>query len=95
MVGLKVDFDLQLTLIGSALYRLLAQRLPAAYQRATAKTLFTHLLDVGAHVYVDPRTITVMLDKHTHNPYLKDSGLADQPVPMPWLGRRQLVLQFA
>ena len=95
MVGLKVDFDLQLTLMGSALYRLLAQHLPDQYQRATAKTLFTHLLDVGAHVTIDPRHVTVLLDKHTHNPYLKDSGLADHPVPMPWLGRRRLVIQFA
>lgn len=95
MVGLKVDFDLQLTLIGSTLYRLLARRLPDPYQRATAKTLFTHLLDVGAHVSIDPHYITVLLDKHTHNPYLKDTGLTDKPVPMPWLGHHQLVIQLA
>ena len=40
MVGLKVDFDLQLTLMASSLYRLFAQYLPENYRRATAKVLF-------------------------------------------------------
>jgi hypothetical protein len=31
MVGLKVDFDLQITLMGSSLYRLLAERIGREY----------------------------------------------------------------
>lgn len=50
MVGLKVDFDLQLTLMGSALYRLLAQRLAENYHRATAKNLFNQLLNVPGKI---------------------------------------------
>jgi hypothetical protein len=37
MVGLKVDFDLQLTLAASSLYRLFARHLPENYHHATAK----------------------------------------------------------
>jgi len=39
MVGLKVDFDLQLTLMAASLYRIMAQRIGREYRRATAKTL--------------------------------------------------------
>ena len=40
MVGLKVDFDLQLTLMAASLYRIMARRIGREHRRATAKTLF-------------------------------------------------------
>ena len=95
MVGLKVDFDLQITLMASALYRLLAQHLAENYRRATAKKLFNNLLDVSGHVEITDTHITVTLDKRAHNPYLVDSGLADKPTAMPWLENRELLLRFA
>jgi hypothetical protein len=95
MVTLKVDFDLQLTLMGSSLYRLLAQRLAEPYRRATAKTIYNSLLDVGGIVEIQDRSITVTLDKRAHNPFLVDSGLADEPVSMPWLRGRSLEIRFA
>ena len=95
MVGLKIDFDLQITLMGSALYRLLSRHLAEEYQRATAKNVFNNLLDVGGLVEIDDQHVTVTVDKHAHNPYLVDSGLADEPTLMPWLGNRHLVLKFA
>lgn len=95
MVGLKVDFDLQITLMASSLYRLMAKRLSDEYRRATAKTIFDNLLDVGGNVDIDAKYITVTLDKRAHNPFLVDSKLADNPTTMPWLGRRKLVIQFA
>jgi len=39
--------------------------------------------------------VIVTLDKRAHNSYLVDSGLADQPTPMPWLEGKELVIQFA
>jgi hypothetical protein len=95
MVGLKVDFDLQLTLMASSLYRLFARRLPRNYHHATAKVLFESLLDVSGRVDIDETRILVTLDKRAHNPYLVDSGLADQPNATPWLDNRALVIQFA
>ncbi|MBW1688506.1 MAG: hypothetical protein JRS35_26015 [Deltaproteobacteria bacterium] len=95
MVPLKVDFDLQLTLMGSSLYRLMAQRLAAPYQRATAKTIYNSLLDVGGFVDIQKKSITVTLDKRAHNPFLVDSGLADVLVPIRWLGGRTLEIRFA
>ena len=45
MVGLKVDFDLQLTLMASSLYRLLADKIGREYGKAQVKTIFRNLLD--------------------------------------------------
>jgi hypothetical protein len=95
MVGLKVDFDLQLTLMAGSLYRLMAQRIGREYERAQPKKIFHNLLDLSARVEVETTRLVVTLDKRAHNPYLVASGLADKPTPMPWLGNKQLVIQFA
>jgi hypothetical protein len=94
MVGMKVDFDLQVTLMASALYRLLAARIGREYQQATAKKIFRNLLDVSATVNVLERDVVVTLDKRAHNPYLIASGLTDQPTRMPWYDGKRLVIEF-
>ena len=95
MVGMKVDFDLQITLMASSLYRLMATRIGREYEKVTAKRLFRNLLDVSATVSIEERQVTVLIDKRAHNPYLVASGLAKEPTPMPWFGGRQLVITFA
>ena len=94
MVGLKVDFDLQITLMASALYRLLAGTIGAGYDHAQAKTMFRNLLDVSATVAIDAERVVVTLDKRTHNPFLVNFRLADTPTPMPWFGNKSLELRF-
>ena len=95
MVGLKVDFDLQITLIASSLYRLLAEKVGTGYDHAQAKKLFRNLLDVSATVAIETERVVVTLDKRTHNPFLVNSHLADKPTPMPWFGNKQLQLRFS
>jgi hypothetical protein len=95
MVGMKVDFDMQLTLLASSLYRMMAQRIGREYIHSRAKTVFRHLLDISGKVEITASTVVVTLDKRAHNPYLVASGLTDRPVPMPWFGNKQLILQFA
>jgi hypothetical protein len=95
MVGLKVDFDLQITLMACALYRLLAKKLADEYRHATAKKIFDNILDTAGLVTIAPEHITVTLDKRAHNPFLVDSGLAASPSKMPWLGNRDLLIKFA
>jgi hypothetical protein len=95
MVGLKVDFDLQLTLMASTLYRLFAEKIGAGYGHAQAKKLFRNLLEVSATVVIEANRVVVTLDKRAHNPFLVKSRLADQPTPMPWFGGKELVLEFA
>jgi hypothetical protein len=95
MIGMKVDFDMQLTLMASSLYRMMAQRIGREYRRSQAKTVFRNLLNVSGKVEITAQSVIVTLDKRAHNPYLVASGLTNQPVPMPWFGNKKLVLQFA
>ena len=95
MIGLKVDFDLQITLMASSLYRLMAQRIGREYTRAQAKKIFRNLLDVSATVTVEEHRVLVQLDKRAHNPYLVSSGLANTPTPMPWFAGKKLVIEFS
>ncbi len=95
MVGLKVDFDLHLTLMASSLYRLLAAKVGREYSKAQAKTIFRKLLDLSATVQIQEDAVTVTLDKRAHNPYLVASRLTDQPTPMPWFEGRPLLIRFA
>lgn len=94
MVGLKVDFDLQITVMASTLYRLMADRIGREYDKAQAKTIFRNLLDVSATVQIEETGVVVTLDKRAHNPYLVASRLADGPTPMPWLRNKPLVIRF-
>jgi hypothetical protein len=95
LVGLRIDLDLQVTLMASSLYRLLAEKVGGLYRNAEAKTIFHQLLDVAAEVVVEPERVTVTMHKRSHNPYLVASRLADQPTPMPWFGNKQLFIRFA
>jgi hypothetical protein len=95
MVGLKVDFDLQITLMASSLYRLIGERMGDAYGNAQPKKIFRNLLDVGATVAISADEVIVTFDKRAHNPFLIASRLADEPTPMPWFGNKQLLLRFA
>jgi hypothetical protein len=95
MVGMKVDFDMQLTLMASSLYRMMAQRIGREYSHSQAKTVFRNLLDLTGKVEVKPTSVVVTLDKRAHNPYLVASGLANEPTSMPWFGGKKLVIQFA
>src|SRR5208283_5796817 len=95
MVGLKVDFDLQVTLMASSLYRLMARRIGREYERAQPKTIFRNLLDLSGKVEIETARVIVTIDKRAHNPYLVASGLADRPTKMPWFGNKQLLIRFA
>jgi hypothetical protein len=85
----------QITLMASALYRLLASRVGREYRHATAKKIFRNLLDVSATVEILEHEVVVTVDKRAHNPYQVGSRLADEPTPMPWLGGKRLVIRFA
>ena len=95
MIGLKIDFDLQITLMAASLYRLIAGKIGREYERAQAKKIFRNMLDVSANVMITDNDVIVTLDKRAHNPYLVASGLADDPIPMPWYGNKRLVIRFA
>ena len=93
-VPMKVDCDLQLTLIASSLYRLLGVQIGQGYERAKSRTLFRHFVDATAMVDISAQAITVRFQKRAHNPLLLNGGFDKKKVKVPWLDNRALQLVF-
>jgi hypothetical protein len=89
-VALKVDFDLQLTLMASTLYRMLGVDVGVPYDTAKSRRIFRDFVDATAQISIDDRDITVLFQKRAHNPLLKAAGFEDAPVAVPWLGGKRL-----
>jgi hypothetical protein len=70
MVGMKVDFDMQLTLMVGSLYRMMARHIGREYVHAQAKTIFRNLLDLSGKVEITSPSVVVTLDKRAHKPLL-------------------------
>jgi len=93
-VAMKVNCDVQLTLMASSLYRLLAQRVGHGYETAKSRHLFRDFIDATANVNIREREIVVQYQKRAHNPILVAAGFADSATRVPWLGRKTLRFQF-
>ena len=93
-VAMKVNCDLQLTLMASSLYRLLGAEVGKQYSDAKSRRIFRDFIDATAVVSIEPRDITVRFQKRAHNPYLLEAGFERKQIRVPWLGGRRLRLQF-
>jgi hypothetical protein len=93
-VAMKVNCDLQLTLMGSSLYRHLAQRIGNGYESAKSRHLFRDFIDATARIVLDERTVCVQFQKRAHNPLLLAAGFEKTNLRIPWLGGKRLRLQF-
>ena len=93
-VAMKMDCDLQLTLMASSLYRLLGHRIGNGYATAKSRHLFRDLVDATAQVTITDQEIEVRFQKRAHNPLLLAAGFGKTDVPIPWLGGKHLRLIF-
>ena len=99
-VALKVNCDVQLTLMASSLYRFLAQQKVAlrgaignGYESAKSVHLFRDFIEASALIEIRDDAITVNFQKRAHNPLLLAAGFHNTDVHVPWLDRR-LLLKF-
>lgn len=93
-IALKVNCDLQLTLMASSLYRLLGSRIGEGYERAKSRQLFDKFVDATATVMIAQREISVRFQKRAHNLLLVAAGFDREAISVPWLGRKCLQLIF-
>lgn len=94
VVAMKVNCDLQLTLMASSLYRLLGVRIGNGYATARSRHLFRDFVDATATVTITEDQILVRFQRRAHNPLLLAAGFAETDVPVPWLRGRHLRLVF-
>jgi len=93
-VAMKVNCDLQLTLMASSLYRLLGAKIGRGYERAESRHLFRNFVNATASVDIDARHIHVSFQKRAHNPLLIATGFANTDIPIPWLANKRLGFTF-
>lgn len=93
-VPMKVNCDLQLTLMASSLYRLLGMEIGKGYQTATSRHLFRDFVEATAQIHIHEQEIVVRFQKRAHNPLLVAAGFHKKNVSIPWLGRKKLQLVF-
>lgn len=93
-VALKVNCDVQLTIMASSLYRMLANRIGNGYETAKSKHLFRDFIDASAVVTVDKQAIEVRFQKRAHNPLLLAAGYDRANLRVPWLQNKSLHLVF-
>jgi len=93
-VAMKINCDLQLTLMASSLYRLLGARIGNGYERAKSRHLFRDFINATAQITLDKHDILVRFQKRAHNPLLLAADFAKTNVAIPWLGGKRLRLVF-
>ena len=93
-VPLKIQLDLQLTLMASALYRILGKRLGPETESARARTLFRKFVNASATVDITPKEIVVTIGRRANNPLLLAAGYAEREQTIPWLDNWQLKIRF-
>jgi hypothetical protein len=91
-VAPKVNCDLQLTLMASSLYRLLAVRIGHGYETAKSRHLFRDFIDASAGVTIADGEVIVKFQKRAHNPLLVAAGIDQTDTVVPWLGNKRLRL---
>ena len=89
-VAMKVNCDLQLTLMASSLYRLLAARIGHGYETAKSRHLFNDFIHAGATIALEERDVVVAFQKRAYNPLLLAADFDKTDVAVPWLGRKRL-----
>ena len=93
-VAMKVNCDVILTLMGSALYRLLGVKVGDGYQTSKSKHIFRDLINATGEVTIGKNDITVQLQKRAHNPHLIAAGFTNTDIKIPWLGNKHLHIKL-
>lgn len=93
-VAMKVNLDLQLTLMASSLYRLLGSKGGNGYRRAKSRHIFRDLVDATATINIGDQDITIRFQKRAHNPLLIAAGFDKVDAPVPWLHGKRLRFIF-
>ena len=89
-VAMKVNLDIQLTLMASSLYRLLALKIGNGYQKAKSRHLFRDFIDAAAYIQITENEIIVKFQKRAHNPLLIAAGFNETDLKIPWLENKKL-----
>lgn len=93
-VAMKVNCDLQLTLMASSLYKLLGTTIGNGYGSAKSRHIFRDFIEASANIELSKNTVKVNFQKRAHNPLLVAAGFAESNIAIPWLDGKRLQFSF-
>ena len=93
-VPMRIDLDVQLTLMASSLCRILGIRVGQGFEVAKVRTIFRKLVNASAAIRITEDEIIVTLGRRANNPLLLAARYAEIAQPIPWLGNRTLRIRF-
>ena len=93
-VPMRIDLDLQLTLMASGLYRLLAVHIGNGKQTAKSRTLFRNFIKAPADITIENDSIDVRIGRRANNPFLLNARYDETDIAVPWLRDRRLRISF-
>jgi hypothetical protein len=93
-VAMKVNCDLQLTLMASSLYRLLAVLVGNGYETSKSRQLFLDFINASADITSTEEAVVVKFQKRAHNPLLLAAGFDKMGIAVPCLGGKRLRFVF-
>lgn len=94
IVAMKIDCDLQLSLMASSLYRLMGLQIRNGYESTKSHKIFRDFINATATITIDKEEIVVRFQKRAHNPLLINAGFDKTETPIPWLAGKRLRFIF-
>ncbi len=94
-VPMRINVDVQLTVMASVLYRLLGARAGAGYEKAESRTIYRDLVRHSGKVTITEDEILVQLRARARAHYLVSAGYPELRERIPWLGNKTLRVQLS
>ena len=92
---MKINVDVQFTVMASVLYRLLGLRVGQGFEVTEARSIYHNLVPCMAKVTLTPKAIVATYPRRANNAYLMQAKYHRQREPIPRLGNKTLRLQYA
>ena len=93
-VAMKVNCDLQLTLMASSLYKLLGAHIGNGYGSAKTRHIYRDFIEASATIDLSEDSVKVRFQKRAHNPLLLASGFGETDIAVPWLDGKRVQFSF-
>ena len=94
-VPMRINVDVQLTVMASVLYRLIGVRVGEGYEKAESRTIYRDLVRHSGKVTITEDEILVQLRARSKAHYLVSADYPKLRARIPWLGNKMLRVQFS
>ena len=93
-IVVKVDFDLTISILADAVYKLFCNQIPG-FENCKADKIYRWFIENYASIKIDKNQITVRLNKKVHLPLLFETNFFTQHTKIPWLNNHELNFEIA